>query len=48
MADEEAGVGALVRDLGRLMEDESTCDVAFFVGRNEELLRAHKLILWAR
>ena len=48
MDEEDVGVSSLVRDFGKLIGDNDTSDVVFFVGHNEELIRAHKLILWAR
>lgn len=43
-----AGLPQLLQDLQKLSEDHDTCDVVFLIGREEERVYAHKIILMAR
>lgn len=43
-----AGVPQLLDDLQKLLEDQESCDVVFLLGRDEERVYAHKIILTAR
>lgn len=43
-----AGLPQLLNDLQILSEDQDSCDVLFLLGREEERLYAHKIILMAR
>ena len=39
---------SLVEDLRTLLNDEETADVMFYVGNDEIVIKAHKLLLWSR
>lgn len=43
-----AGVPSLLDDLHKLVDDQETADVIFLLGREEEKIFAHRLILMAR
>lgn len=43
-----AGVPQLLDDLQKLLEDQESCDIVFLIGRDEERVYAHKIILMAR
>lgn len=43
-----AGVPQLLDDLHKLVDDQETADVVFLLGREEEKIFAHRLILMAR
>lgn len=43
-----AGVPQLLDDLHRLVDDQETADVVFLLGREEEKIFAHRLILMSR
>ena len=43
-----AGLPQLLDDLHKLSEDQDSCDVVFLLGREEERVYAHKIILMAR
>lgn len=43
-----AGVPQLLDDLHKLVDDQDTADVVFLLGREEEKIYAHRLILMAR
>lgn len=43
-----AGVPQLLDDLHKLVDDQETADVVFLLGREEEKIYAHRLILMAR
>ncbi|KAG5684376.1 hypothetical protein PVAND_013611 [Polypedilum vanderplanki] len=43
-----AGVPQLLDDLNKLIDDQETADVVFLLGREEERIYAHRLILMAR
>lgn len=43
-----AGVPQLLDDLHKLIDDQETADVVFLLGREEEKIFAHRLILMAR
>lgn len=43
-----AGLPQLLDDLQKLSEDQDSCDVVFLLGREEERVYAHKIILMAR
>lgn len=43
-----AGLPQLLDDLQRLSEDQDSADVVFLVGRDEERIYAHRIILMAR
>lgn len=43
-----AGMSQLVEDMQRLCEDQESADVVFLVGREEDRIYAHRLILMAR
>lgn len=43
-----AGLPQLLEDLQKLLEDQESCDIVFILGREEERVYAHKLILMAR
>lgn len=43
-----AGVPQLLEDLQKLLEDQDSCDIVFILGRDEERVYAHKIILMAR
>lgn len=43
-----AGVPQLLDDLHKLVNDQETADVVFLLGREEEKIFAHRLILMAR
>lgn len=40
-----AGVPQLLDDLQKLSEDQDSCDVVFLLGRDEERVYAHRIIL---
>lgn len=42
------GLPQLLDDLQLLSEDHDTCDVVFLLGREEERVYSHKIILMAR
>lgn len=42
------GLPQLLDDLQLLSEDQDTCDVVFLLGREEERIYSHKIILMAR
>lgn len=43
-----AGLPQLLEDLQKLSEDQESCDVVFLLGREEERVFGHKIILMAR
>jgi BTB/POZ domain len=43
-----AGVPQLLDDLLKLVDDQETADIVFVLGRDEEKIYAHRLILMAR
>lgn len=43
-----AGVPRLLDDLQRLSEDNDSADIVFILGRDEERVFAHRVILMAR
>lgn len=43
-----AGVPQLLDDMLKLVDDQETADVVFLLGREEEKIYAHRLILMAR
>lgn len=43
-----AGVPQLLDDLQKLLDDQESCDIVFLLGRDEERVYAHKIILMAR
>lgn len=43
-----AGLPQLLDDLQRLSEDQDSADVVFLVGREEERIYAHRIIMMAR
>lgn len=43
-----AGLPQLLDDLHRLSEDQDSADVVFLLGREEERVYAHKIMLMAR
>lgn len=42
------GVPQLLDDLQKLLEDQESCDIVFIIGREEERVYAHKIIMMAR
>lgn len=43
-----AGLPQLLDDFQKLLEDQESADVVFLLGREEERIYAHRLILMAR
>lgn len=43
-----AGLPQLLEDLEKLSEDHDSCDVVFLLGREEDRVYGHKIILMAR
>lgn len=43
-----AGVPQLLDDLQKLLDDQESCDIVFLLGRDEDRVYAHKIILMAR
>ncbi|KAG4070335.1 hypothetical protein HA402_006477 [Bradysia odoriphaga] len=42
------GVPQLLDDLQKLLDDQESCDIVFLLGRDEERVYAHKILLMAR